>query len=200
MELQELTKLLKQLIREMEEKDHTAAQLELLTKLYSIGPCSSFFASKYGENLRMLGRCREAEKVLLSIKEIPEERKYLLELQLGRLYRDTGRMDQAESRYRNAVKLNPSVTETWVLFGNLLLGLDRFDEAIDVLTNGLNADGDLDEVHINLGDCYFAKRDFITARDYYLKAQKIDPKYPGLDLKIADMNYAIDIATRYKTK
>jgi tetratricopeptide (TPR) repeat protein len=189
----EQVKFLKIMIKEAEDNDHIATSLELLERYIALGSASSYYLFQYGENLRVVGRCEEAERVLINIGNAPEDKKWRIELQLAKLYSETGRMKEAEDRYKNAVLLNPMTTTTWVLYGNLLLRLGRFREAIDILTKGLAATGLLEEVHINLGDCFCALRDYSSARDHYLRAKAIDPDYTGLKKKLEDVGSALTV-------
>jgi len=187
---------LKREIGVAESQGYAAASIELTERLLKIAPDSPYYKYLYGENLRVVGRCRQAEQVLLEIdiELIPQERKHLVALQLGQLYQAMGLFAQAEAQYKRATELNPHITDTWILFGNFLMQCDRFPDAIDSLRRGLQAAGNLDEVHINLGDCYRAQRLYEQARQHYLQALDIDPNYTDGRKKLNDVVAAMDVA------
>jgi len=64
---------------------------------------------------------------------------------------------------------------------------EKFDEAIKILLKGLKAQGDRDEVYLNLGLIKRSQRQYGKARSYLLKALAITPNYPSAKQALADV-------------
>lgn len=61
------------------------------------------------------------------------------QVNLGNLYTDLGRMEDAENSYRAALDIQPRFEPAWVNLANLLGNLDRNREATELLAAGLKA-------------------------------------------------------------
>lgn len=181
-----------------ESRDHIATEIELLREYLQIDPASTRYRYQYGDSLRSAGMLDEAERVLRStdIGEIPESRRYLVELSIARIHEDRGEFVEARNRYVRAVDLRRDSTVPWVFLAAFLAKQGKLDEATAVLRQATNATGDLDEVYLNLGNSARAMGQYKQALDYYNTAVSISPVYPEATLAIADLTEAMEIRAR----
>jgi len=168
---------LKERIRDAEEKDRVAEAVELLRGYLTLDPANSHLGYTYGQNLRVLGRLSEAEAVLtaLDLSSVPEKKRYLIHLNLAQIYEARGEFIRSEAMYRLAAEESPESTVPWVFLAVFLLNSERVNDAKAALARGLQASGDLDEVHHNLGNCYRAEGNLEAAMKEYQKAINLDP-------------------------
>jgi tetratricopeptide (TPR) repeat protein len=177
---------------DLANKDGRNALLaELLYFYLSRRPNDTYRRFLYGDTLRAIGRLDEAEEVLLGMKGVPTRRAHQVQMSLGRLYEALAKPTEAERHYRRAAELAPHSTVPWVLLGSFLSGRGQLKEAITVLGNGLQAEGDRDEVLLNLGNCRRALRDYAAARQDYKAALAITPGYELARRALSDVEDAL---------
>jgi len=183
------------LIREADARDYAAMAVELLRLYLELDPDNSRFQYMYADNLRSLGRLGDAYVVLASLEfaKVPEEQQYLVELSRAQIHDDRGEWKEAEERYVAATRRRPASTVPWVYYGAFLSRQGRVDDAIAVFTQGLTAEGDLDEVHFNLGNCARAQARYETAKNHYELALHIAPGDENYRLALDDVNSAIEV-------
>src|SRR6185437_14521235 len=104
-----------------------------------------------------------------------EKKRYLIHLNLAQIYEARGEFIRSEAMYRLAAEESPESTVPWVFLAVFLLNSERVNDAKAALARGLQASGDLDEVHHNLGNCYRAEGNLEAAMKEYQKAINLDP-------------------------
>ncbi len=114
-------------------------------------------------------------------------------MSLGQLYRDLGRLDEAERWFRRATETAPDDTAPWVYLGGFLARCERFADACAVLERGLKAKGDLDEVWLNIGLNKRGIGDYQAAKECFEMAISISPTYADAIAALADLNGAIEV-------
>jgi tetratricopeptide (TPR) repeat protein len=195
--VKETLEKLKRRVASLERLGYAVAALEVIARVLEREPQNAYYRFLRAENLRVIGRNDTVEKELLELVAlVPAERKYLVHLSLGRFHTDHGRLAQAEEQYRRALALNPNTTVTYVFLATVLTRSDRFDEAYDVLTSGLHAEGDRDEVLLNMGNVKRALGEYDLASSHYQEALRLTPDYPKAQSAIADLK----CRTRYLSR
>lgn len=114
----------------------------------------------------------QALKLLLEEDEGDLESAY----QLGNLYYDHGRRQEAEAAYRNALKIDPKHVPSLVNLGVVLNESGRSEEALQYFDRALAKSPDDVLVMCNKGQALYALKRYNEAVDLYLRAVKVDPQ------------------------
>lgn len=170
----------------------SATAIVMLEKYVRSVPNDSYATFLLAENLRSLGRVTDAEAMMRSLKDIPASKQWLVSLCWAEIHAIKSRNVEAEAAFKKAIELNPSSTVPWVYYGGWLGKQERFQEAVEVLTNGLAATGDLDEVYLNLGYNKRALYQYGEAKDCFLRALKENPTYLEAEDALGDVVTCID--------
>jgi arylsulfatase A-like enzyme/Flp pilus assembly protein TadD len=114
------------------------------------------------------------------LSEIIEERKDFDQAYsyLATLYKEQGNMIVAIETLRSGLKNNPSSYKIIITYGILLIEIEQYDAAIEILKKGLNIIDHDPELWNYLGVAYWSKGDFKNAVDTYQKALALDKNYP----------------------
>jgi tetratricopeptide (TPR) repeat protein len=188
-------KLLKALWKKAEQADQgqsPATAIELFRLYLRFDPEKSYAHFLLAENLRVIGRIDEAEESMNRVISVPESKQWLVQICWAEIHAAKGRKLEAEESFQRAIALMPNSTVPYVYYGAWLSRSQRFGEAIAVLCKGLAAEGDLDEVYLNLGNFKRASKDLIGAKDCYQKALEINPT-PETKARLMDVLQAIDV-------
>jgi putative inorganic carbon (HCO3(-)) transporter len=114
---------------------------------------------------------------------------------------------QARKDYEDLVKRNPYITLTYQDWADLEIKIKNYNQAVVILKQGVAVAPSPDNSHLNddhrrsvenelnnfyskLGDAYFEKKDWPTARGYFKQALRFNPYQVLLYKKIADTYYA----------
>ncbi len=81
----------------------------------------------------------------------------------------------------------PSKTAPWVMLGGFLARRQRFQEACEILEQGLKAEGDVDEVYYNLGLNKRTLGDVEGAKKCFQAALAISPDYTKAQESLRDI-------------
>jgi Tfp pilus assembly protein PilF len=81
-----------------------------------------------------------------------------------------GRFDEAETSYRQAVRLAPLLAEVHNNLGNVLQDQQRYSEAVESFAAALRLRPAASEIHFNLGNCYRQQELGSQAADAYRQA------------------------------
>lgn len=150
---------------------HLATELLILEYLTRYKPEDQVIRFRYADKLRAIGRIIEAEGILLSLQNsIPREKMYYFHMSIGMLYEDKGEFAKAEHHFRSAADLHGASTAPWVLLGAILDRQGRRNDALDVYQKGLSAQGDVDEVHLNIGNVLRGEGRYEEAIAHYEQA------------------------------
>lgn len=131
------------------------------------------------------GRLDRARDMLRPLATTPESLRLL-----GDIQQLTGRIKEAEKTWQSAIPFYERMSyeeaakapaERFVTFGRILVRLNRFQEANEVmLAQALEKDGDNLPALIFGGRIFSAKYDFPEGRKYFLRARKLAPRNPDV--------------------
>ena len=83
----------------------------------------------------------------------------------------------AEASFKRAIEINPGYATAYRFYGQLLVSLGRFDEAIETGEKGLALDPLSPMIRGAVGDLYFYARRYDTAIEYYRFTIDQDPEF-----------------------
>lgn len=173
-----------------------ATAAECLLTASRLNPTLPPWASlRLAENLRLLGRIAEARKVLQEIGDYPADKAWLVNVHRGQVEQDAGELQAAAYRFETALEQSPTGTIPYIHLACAYSVMQRRSEAIEVLLRGLTAEGDRDEVYLNLGHQYRALRDYARAERAYRKAIELSPDYSEAEIALHDVVTAQKAAT-----
>jgi tetratricopeptide (TPR) repeat protein len=89
--------------------------------------------------------------------------------------RRIGRNEDALSRLKRAIKRQPPFGPAYHELGFLLLSMERYNEAIEVLSRAQRLLPMMPELSILLGNVFLACRNFLSAKVYFAQALGISP-------------------------
>jgi|GEM_PF-1789819 len=154
---------------------------------------SSRYELMLADNLRAVGRIAEARRVMSEIKEFPKNKAYIVNIQRGKIEEDSGDLQAAIYRYETAVEQNPGSTVPYVYLACAYSAMRQYEKAIEVLKAGLAAEGDRDEVFLNLGYKYGTIGRYQEAQEAFQNALREFPDYEEAAVALRDINSALEI-------
>jgi len=176
----------------------SAARQFVVSKLLrELDPKIPFWTGSFGIALFRIGRNSEALPYLLQVYPETAAEPYLIEVRLARAYEAMGRFEEADVWYRKAINSSPDTTVVWVNYGIFLAQRERLNEAHDILQQGLQAKGDVDEVYLNLGMCKRTLGDLDGAQRCFSSAIAITPNYPEAVCELEGVTMAIRIRDEF---
>ncbi len=187
-------------IHALDKQSRYAQEIELLRLRLLEMPNDKFSSWRLGDVLRKVGQVEEAERLLLALCGPSEPRRVWLTTALAETYRQKGELEQARRWFIKATELRPETTGPWIYLGGFYLTCGRNEQARAVLKRGLQAEGDVDEVHVNLGHCYRAEGDHGAAAYHYREALKMDPEDAETRECVEDCRAASGVAGAIRRK
>ena len=97
---------------------------------------------------------------------------------LGKLHYNLGNYTEAEKHFRKAIQIDPHVANAYAQLSGTLDRLNRSDEALQVLQQGLQVHPDW-ELYTNLGNALFNRGDYLGAVQAFKKAVSDNKGGPG---------------------
>jgi TolB-like protein/Tfp pilus assembly protein PilF len=101
----------------------------------------------------------------------------------------------AEASFERAIELNPGYATAFRFYAQLLAGLARFDEAIEIGEKGLALDPLSPMIRGAVGDLYFYARRYETAIEYYRFTLEQEPEFLAGH---TDLARAYELVGRYE--
>ncbi len=101
-----------------------------------------------------------------------------LDTELAAALRQAGRLDDAASRLRRAVKRRPPYGPAFSELAHVLFSLKRFDEAIDTLKRGVEAAPLVPALHAQLGFTLLQRRKHADAKSVFAGLLALYPGFP----------------------
>lgn len=98
------------------------------------------------------------------------------QLKAGGLLLNGGLLEEAKSRARIILRIDPKNVEGLMLLGNALAGLKNLDDALDVLNRAIEVDPERAGVYSNLGVLQYAKGDPALAEKAFREAVAVAPR------------------------
>lgn len=131
------------------------------------------------------------EKKLKSMERLLPQR-YYLEFYRGRNFINLGLPEEAIDHFDKALSLRPESEDLPYIYsfkGSCLKDLDRIDEAIGVLKQGLKEDEERPDLHNSLGVCYYKEQNYIDAITHFKRAVDLNPS-SAIDYANLGVNYS----------
>ena len=103
---------------------------------------------------------------------------YYLDFYRGRNFYTNGDPASALNYFQNALTLSPEQEDLPYIYsymGNCLKDLERYDEALAVLENGLAEDEERPDIYNMMGFCFFKKEDYAQAVKSFERAVELNP-------------------------
>lgn len=126
-----------------------------------------------GRALLMQGRLRDAIAPLEAAARSGRDPE--IDTQLAIALRQIGRDDDALARLKRATKREPPHPLAFRELGSLLVAMERYDEAIEVLRRGLDIAPLMADFSIQLGYVFLVRRDCVGAKTAFARALDISP-------------------------
>lgn len=95
-------------------------------------------------------------------------------LRLGDVYLAEGKLSEAETEYKEAIRLWPDYAQALNNLAGIYKKTDRREEAVELLTRAVEADPTNADFHNNLGTILVALNRDEEARDHFLSALSLD--------------------------
>ncbi|MFO0294982.1 MAG: tetratricopeptide repeat protein [Rhodospirillales bacterium] len=149
------------------------------------GPLAAYAGLRRGRTLHALGEPELARAALQRAAELKPGDAPIL-FALANLDRDQGRWDDAQSGYREAMRVNPGAVEPPVNLAGMLRHLGRLDAARAVLADALARRGDAAVLHDALGQVELAGGDTRAAELAFRRAIAIDPSRATTQANLAE--------------
>lgn len=151
------------------EKQMYPEATQLFRRIAAAQPDS--WVSKYNLAIALLHAGQQTEALQL-IESLAVERPSEGNIQslLGTAYESAGRLQAALDAYGRAVAVDPENPDRYLDYTRVLMDLDRYDEAIELIQRGIrNTPGDY-ALNIRLGAVEIMKGDYEKARQCFEKA------------------------------
>jgi tetratricopeptide (TPR) repeat protein len=104
-----------------------------------------------------------------------DEKDYQSWSELGTAYVLQKNLDQAEKAYQRATEINPAFFLAFVNLGKLRLAQDKFEAAIEPLTQAITIKPDSAQANFLLGEAYLRIKKGSKAVGYLYEALKLEP-------------------------
>jgi cellulose synthase operon protein C len=95
---------------------------------------------------------------------------------LGEVYTIAGDVSRADAHFEQATRLNPKWLTPWLDWGSLWLGQKRFDQAVQVVNNGLVINAESEELYMLLASVRSSQGALDEAISAYDGALRLNPK------------------------
>jgi superkiller protein 3 len=95
----------------------------------------------------------------------------------GRAMQASGDLEAAAEGYLDAIDENPEHLKSYVALGQVLLAMDKPDEAITFLEKASEIDPNDAGSYLYLGYCYYGKEDYARCVDYFGKVVELEPNH-----------------------
>jgi len=149
-----------------------------------------FFPAYYQSGITLLqsNRIKEAgdrfEQVVDLVQTLPESQREWAQHTLGLALFHLGRVDEAVSRYREALRLQPDRADVESDLGAALFHLGRVSESMDCFRKALQIDPKMADAHFNLGlACQRLGRPE-DALEHYAAAVRIAPRHAAAQINL----------------
>lgn len=123
--------------------------------------------------LIFLGNDKEAKQALLKVLD-KNQNSYKAHLMLAQIYEDEGGMRKAIDEYVQAIDLNKKDYESYYKVAKLLNGLDKKEEASQMLFNLLNKKPEITKASMLLGEILIDAKMYKEAVNVYQDALRFD--------------------------
>jgi len=150
----------------------------------SLGGCQSWPAPGGRIGLKPASKhapARENPSALLESREIQPE----THLAAGRLHESEQQFALAVEQYQKAIELKPDFVEAYNRLGNLLVRLNRYEEAEKAYTRAIEIAPKQAHLYNNLGFCYSLQRRWDEAEKMFTQAVTLNPTFARAHVNLA---------------
>lgn len=126
-----------------------------------------------GSALVMQGRSREAIAPLEAAARGRHDAEF--DTMLAIALRQAGRQEDAVSRLKLATRRRPPYAPAFKELGYLLVLMERYDEAVEVLNRGIEVAPMMPQLFVQLGYAHLSRRDCADAKFAFARALEISP-------------------------
>ena len=127
----------------------------------------------FGCAVLMQGRAADAIAPLEAAARIRHDPE--IDMQLAAALRQAGRVDDALSRLRRAIKRQPPYPKAFYELGCALASTKHYDEAAEVFERGRDIAPMVAEFSTQLGRVFLERREFANAKHAFARAREISP-------------------------
>ena len=103
---------------------------------------------------------------------------------IGNLYYDLGKLEQALSYYDKSLRIYPDFIDAWRNMGLIYFIIERLQKAAACFTKILNLDPEYPELWVDIGIIFFEMGRVNEAKACYKKATEMNPCYQSEDLAV----------------
>lgn len=121
-------------------------------------------------DMNAINQINELENI---VKNNPTNHEALL--QLGHLLNDNGFYQRAIPKYEQYLKDHPNNVDVIVDMGVCYFEMKQYDKSLSVIKDAIKIDPKHQIAHFNLGIVSFAKNDIEAAKEWWQKANEINP-------------------------
>lgn len=125
-------------------------------------------------------------------------RHYLANFELGNLYKNQGKLEEALIRYKVALEIQPSAADVWIELGSLYLMKGEHAKAQFALNKAIEANPQHPGVHLYMGLYYLQEKNYVLAEKELELARKSQPEDPRIlfNMAYAKFSQAEDLRGR----
>lgn len=109
---------------------------------------------------------------------------------LGVLFSDAGRLEEAIAASRQALEIDPQLAGAYNNLGYTLLAQGQVEEAMKNLRTALDLEPTLDVAHANLGLAYAMKREWDAALAHLRQAERLNPRSGEVHARLGEVYLA----------
>jgi tetratricopeptide (TPR) repeat protein len=162
---------------------------------------STYNRLMYADQLRLCGMYEESELKFLELNQdqIPENKMGMFFSCIGQLYLDQHKIQQAREYFEKWLIVENNSTVPYIFLSLTLQGENLNEDAIKLLTSGLNKEGDVDEIYFNLATRLAIKGDFNSALSMVNECLLLASNYPNARLLQKDLTERINFISENST-
>ncbi len=153
---------------------HKNASLHSIEALKALDPESfqlhALMGEVYADQERYSDAIAEYQKALVKRPEAPG-----MQFLIGVAYWAQRQMEPAEKAFKEAYRENPGDAMTNLYLGDIAVRYQRFSEALPFLMVAKEAQPDMPQLHVLLGQCYQSQKELQKAKSEFQAAITADP-------------------------
>lgn len=155
--------------------DQYKNQLAELEKNVNSDPSNAQFRRNYAVALYATGDLNKALEQYLEEKKLNPDDPIVYN-NLGNIYRDQGKNDDAVTSYKKAIELDKQMTNAYINLANLYIyNIDKVDLGINIYKDALTANPDSVEINLLLANAYEQSGQSVKAKETFSSILKKDP-------------------------
>jgi len=155
--------------------DQYKNQLSELEKNVNSDPSNAQHRRNYAVALYATGDLTKALEQYLEEQKLNPEDPILLN-NIGNIYRDQGKYENAVTSYKKAIELNKQLTNAYINLANLYIySMDKLEDGITVYKDAITENTDSIEIYLLLANTYEQADQKSNAKEIFNQVLKKDP-------------------------